>query len=117
MVMLLLDIKAMELFEQMRQLGVKPNATTYNALINMFLKLEEVDEAFALLEKMRKEDNLHPNMASYYIFIKNLVGRNEIEKARELFDEMKQQPGCDPFSVKRIDAMIAKAVSSQQEQK
>jgi pentatricopeptide repeat protein len=70
----------MDLFEQMRQLGVKPNATTYNALINMFLKLEEVDEAFALLEKMRKEDNLHPNMASYYIFIKNLLGRNEVEK-------------------------------------
>jgi pentatricopeptide repeat protein len=100
----------------MRQLGVKPNATTYNALINMFLKLEEVDEAFALLEKMRKEDNLHPNMASYYIFIKNLLGRNEVEKARELFDEMKQQPGCDPYSVKRVDAMINKA-AQQQEQK
>ena len=106
----------MELFEQMRQLGVKPNATTYNALINMFLKLEEVDEAFALLEKMRKEDNLHPNMASYYIFIKNLIGRNDIEKARELFDEMKQQPGCDPFSVKRVDAMLNKAAAATQQQ-
>jgi len=107
----------MDLFEQMQQLGVKPNSTTYNALINMFLKLEEVDEAFVMLDRMRKEDNLRPNMASYYIFVKNLLARNEIEKARELFDEMKQQPGCDPFSIKRVDAMIAKAASQQEQPK
>lgn len=53
--------KSKQLFNQMKLVGLKPNYVTYNSLIDVFVRCNQMDEAWHLFDQMRvnslKPDN------------------------------------------------------------
>ncbi|CAK9175464.1 unnamed protein product [Ilex paraguariensis] len=81
-------------FEEMRQMGIKPDIVSYNCLIDVYCKGREVDKAYKVVEKM-KEEEISPDVISYTSIIVGLGLVGQPDKAREVLKEMKEY-GCYP---------------------
>lgn len=81
-------------FEEMREMGVKPDVVSYNCLIDVFCKGREMDKAFKMVEKMREEEIL-PDVITYTSIIGGLGLAGQPDKARNILKEMKEY-GCYP---------------------
>lgn len=86
--------EAEEFFEEMRQLGVKPDVVTYNCLIDVYCKGRELEKAYKLVEKMRDED-MSPDVITYTMIVGGLGLVGQPDKARDILKEMKED-GCYP---------------------
>lgn len=75
-----------QVFEEMTNEGVKPNAVTYNAVMDAYAKANDHAAALTWLEKMRA-DGVTPNVVTYTTLI-NACGRaGRIEEAARVLDE------------------------------
>ncbi|GKU87075.1 hypothetical protein SLEP1_g1526 [Rubroshorea leprosula] len=81
-------------FDEMRQLGVKPDVVSYNCLIDVYCKGREMDEAYKLVQKMRDGD-MAPDVITYTMIIGGLGLIGQPDKARNILKEMKED-GCYP---------------------
>ncbi|KAI4318740.1 hypothetical protein MLD38_032410 [Melastoma candidum] len=81
-------------FDEMRDMGVKPDAVSYNCLIDVYCKDRSVEKAMKVVEKMR-EEGISPDVYSYTSLIGGLGLIGQPDKARDILKEMKEY-GCYP---------------------
>ncbi|KAF5732061.1 putative pentatricopeptide repeat-containing protein [Tripterygium wilfordii] len=81
-------------FEEMRQMGIKPDVVSYNSLIDVYCKNREVDKAYKVIKRMREED-MEPDVITYTSIIGGLGLVGQPDKARDVLKEMKEY-GCYP---------------------
>ncbi|XP_059665198.1 putative pentatricopeptide repeat-containing protein At1g02420 [Cornus florida] len=81
-------------FEEMRQMGVKPDLVSYNCLIDVYCKGRDIEKAYKIVEKMREED-ISPDVISYTSIIGGLGLVGQPDKARDVLKEMREY-GCYP---------------------
>lgn len=81
-------------FEEMKEMGVKPDLVSYNCLIHVYSKGMEVEKAYKVIDKMREED-IVPDVITYTSIIGGLGLVGQPDKARDLLKEMKEY-GCYP---------------------
>ncbi|EEF47215.1 pentatricopeptide repeat-containing protein, putative [Ricinus communis] len=81
-------------FEEMRELGIKPDVVSYNSLIDVYCKDREMEKAYKVVEKMREED-ISPDVITYTSIIGGLGLVGQPDKARDILNEMKEY-GCYP---------------------
>ncbi|KAJ4727860.1 putative Pentatricopeptide repeat-containing protein [Melia azedarach] len=81
-------------FEEMREMGVKPDIVSYNCLIDVCCKGREVEKAYKLVERMRDED-ISPDVITYTSIIGGLGLVGQPDKGGDVLKEMKEY-GCYP---------------------
>ncbi|TYI55150.1 hypothetical protein E1A91_D11G121200v1 [Gossypium mustelinum] len=81
-------------FEEMKELGVKPDVVSYNCLVDVYCKGREMDKAYRVVEKMRDEE-LWPDVITYTSIIGGLGLVGQPDKARDVLKEMREH-GCYP---------------------
>lgn len=81
-------------FEEMREMGVKPDVVSYNCLVDVYCKGREMEKAFKMIEKMREEEII-PDVITYTSIIGGLGLAGQSDKARKVLKEMKEY-GCYP---------------------
>ncbi|KAL5791998.1 hypothetical protein ACOSP7_000592 [Xanthoceras sorbifolium] len=81
-------------FEEMREMGVKPDICSYNCLIDVYCKGREVQKVYKVVERMRDED-ISPDVITYTSIIGGLGLVGQPDKARDVLKEMKEY-GCYP---------------------
>ncbi|XP_076899755.1 uncharacterized protein LOC143553708 [Bidens hawaiensis] len=83
------SVKARELVNEMIVKGVKPNANTYNVLIDTHLKKHEFNEVEVVLDSMKTESvSVSYNVVTYTLLIEFYSVLGKIEDAQKVFDEM-----------------------------
>ncbi|XP_022157019.1 putative pentatricopeptide repeat-containing protein At1g02420 [Momordica charantia] len=81
-------------FDEMREMGVKPDVVSYNCLVDVYCKNREMDKAYKVVERMRDED-IHADVITYTSIIGGLGLIVQPDKARNILKEMKEY-GCYP---------------------
>ncbi|KAA0038111.1 hypothetical protein IC582_007955 [Cucumis melo] len=81
-------------FDEMIEMGVKPDVVSYNSLVDVYCKNREMDKAFKVVEKMRDED-IPADVITYTSIIGGLGLIGQPDKARNILKEMKEY-GCYP---------------------
>ncbi|KAF1878501.1 hypothetical protein Lal_00047170 [Lupinus albus] len=81
-------------FNEMREMGVKPDVVTYNSLVDVYCKGREIEKAYKVLDEMRERD-LSPDVITYTSIIGGLGLIGQPDKARDMLKEMKEF-GCYP---------------------
>lgn len=81
-------------FEEMVELGLKPDIVSYNCLIDVYCKNREMDKVFKVIDKMRDE-NISPDKITYTCVIGGLGLVGQPDKAKDVLKEMKEL-GCYP---------------------
>uniref|UniRef100_A0A1D1Z6R6 Putative pentatricopeptide repeat-containing protein At1g02420 n=1 Tax=Anthurium amnicola TaxID=1678845 RepID=A0A1D1Z6R6_9ARAE len=81
-------------FEEMKELGVKPDLVCYNCLVDVYCKNREMEKAFEVVEKMRNGE-IYPDVFTYTSIIGGLGLIGQPDKARNVLKEMKEC-GCYP---------------------
>jgi pentatricopeptide repeat protein len=76
-------------FKEMSKYGLKPDVSTWNALIECYCLSDKLPEARTLLSNMQKE--LVPNAETYAPLIRAYVKQKNIAEALSLFDELTKQ--------------------------
>lgn len=100
--------RALELLEEMRCQGVKPNVITFNSLLSALDKARQHERALELLETMRSED-VAPDLVTYNCCLAHCAKLGDGAKARELFVQL-QSEGIEPDCVAwnaLLDASLA----------
>ncbi|KAI7984241.1 putative pentatricopeptide repeat-containing protein [Camellia lanceoleosa] len=82
-------------FEEMRQMGVKPDLVSYNCLIDVYCKGREIDKAYNVIDKKMREEDILPDVISYTSIIGGLGLVGQPDKARDVLKEMREY-GCYP---------------------
>lgn len=78
----------------MKSINLKPNDVTYNSMIDVCVRCDKMDKAWALLTEMQ-EFSIQPDNFTYSTLIKGIRcdGRNfnmrNLDKAFMLLDQMK----------------------------
>ncbi|XP_010065827.2 putative pentatricopeptide repeat-containing protein At1g02420 [Eucalyptus grandis] len=86
--------EAESFFEEMKEMGVKPDVVSYNCLVDVYCKGREIDNAYKVVERMREED-ISPDVITYTSIIGGLGLVGQPDKARDVLKEMKEY-GCYP---------------------
>lgn len=81
-------------FEEMKEMGVKPDIVSYNSLIDVYCKSKEMDKAYQVFDKMQEED-ISPDVITFTSLIGGLGLSGQPDKARDVLIEMKEN-GCYP---------------------
>lgn len=81
-------------FQEMREMGVKPDLVSYNCLIDVYCKGREIDKAYKLVDEMR-EQNICPDVITYTSMIGGLGLVGQPDKSRYVLKEMREY-GCYP---------------------
>lgn len=81
-------------FEEMREVGVKPDIVSYNCLVDVYCKEKEMEKAYRVVEEMRERD-ISADVITYTSLIGGLGLAGQPDKAREILKEMKEY-GCLP---------------------
>eukprot|EP00210_Caulerpa_lentillifera_P003334 g3181.t1 len=79
---------ALKLWKRLAKEGIKPNVFVYSAMISVYLRVEQVDEAFGFLDDMIAS-KLRPNEITYRTFMVHFVMTKNKARARKIFDKMK----------------------------
>ncbi|KAK6940528.1 Pentatricopeptide repeat [Dillenia turbinata] len=90
--------KAHALFLAMIDEGCTANTESYTALLSAYGRSGCFDEAFSLLEQMKKMPNCKPDVFTYSILIKSCLHAFAFDKAQFLLDDMEGQ-GIKPNTI------------------
>ena len=72
--------------EQSSHDGIQPYVVTFTSLINLFVRLENAERAYAVFEEMKKA-GIQPNVVSFHSLIDVLVKTGAVDKAKVIFKE------------------------------
>ncbi|CAA2985375.1 pentatricopeptide repeat-containing At5g52630 [Olea europaea subsp. europaea] len=84
--------QALQLFEDMRLVGVRPNKITFVGVLSACSQAGMVDEALAYFELMKNEYKINPVMDHYACLIDMFVRLGQIEQAFEFIKKMDFMP-------------------------
>ncbi|KAK1271543.1 Pentatricopeptide repeat-containing protein [Acorus gramineus] len=101
---------ALDLFEEMRAVGVKPDVVTWNALIAGFAQMGEFDVALDLFDSMRV-DRVSPDVVSWTSIVSGYVQNFCYDQAFEAFERMLVSGVC-PSSV-TVSTILPACVDSK----
>eukprot|EP00933_Yihiella_yeosuensis_P044254 TRINITY_DN39361_c0_g1_i1.p1 TRINITY_DN39361_c0_g1~~TRINITY_DN39361_c0_g1_i1.p1 ORF type:complete len:1041 (+),score=243.81 TRINITY_DN39361_c0_g1_i1:366-3488(+) len=79
--------QAMEIFREVRSLGLTMNLVAYSALIDAHARVGETEEARAILKEMDR-DGIAPNIITYSSLVKGYCRRGNLDGALQAFAEM-----------------------------
>ncbi|KAF8402951.1 hypothetical protein HHK36_011044 [Tetracentron sinense] len=86
--------EAVELFEQMRRTGVKPDQTTFLSVISACSHVGLLDEGLMYFDLMRYDDLLEPPRTEHYACMVDLFGRaGYLHEAEAFVNSMPINPG------------------------
>lgn len=92
--------KVMVLYDEMRSRGIKPNAITYNTILNAFAQCKAMHRAPMLLQEMRDaQPPIEPDIVTYSTIVKGYCASGELDKALSLHKVMKQDANLKPDEV------------------
>jgi pentatricopeptide repeat protein len=66
--------------------GVVPDSITYNTLINGYVKEENMDKAFVLINKMEKQ-GLFPDVITYNVILNGFCKQGRMKEAELIIAE------------------------------
>ncbi|KAK4795276.1 hypothetical protein SAY86_013270 [Trapa natans] len=81
--------EAESFFDEMKDMGVKPDIVSYNSLIDVYCKSRDMDRVYKILKKMKEEDII-PDVITYTSMIGGLGLMGQPDKARDILKEMKE---------------------------
>ncbi|KAJ4828085.1 hypothetical protein Tsubulata_018952, partial [Turnera subulata] len=81
-------------FQEMKDLGVRPDIVSYNSLVDVYCKSREIDKANKVVDKMF-EEGISPDVITFTSIIGGLGLVGQPDKARAVLTEMKEH-GCHP---------------------
>jgi len=82
--------KVMDLYEEMRGLGVQPNTITYNTILNAFAQGGAMDRVPALLEDMKMAmPPVQPDIVTYSTIVKGFCNSGSLDRGLQILKEMK----------------------------
>ncbi|KAJ8558236.1 hypothetical protein K7X08_005002 [Anisodus acutangulus] len=98
--------QALELFQRMVNIGIKPNEVTFTAVLTACSHCGLVNEGMQYFTQMRKRYGLTPDEEHYTCLI-DLLGRNgRLEEAWDLVEGMEENHLCDGCSTGAIWAAL-----------
>ncbi|GMH12160.1 hypothetical protein Nepgr_014001 [Nepenthes gracilis] len=84
--------EALELFEEMKRLGLKPNHVTFVGVLSACSHVGLVEDGLCYFESMGKEHDLMPQ-PEHYVCMVDILGRaGYLYRARKFIDEMEIEP-------------------------
>lgn len=90
--------ETVELFEQMRRTGVKPDNTTFLIVLTACSHVGVLDKGLEYFNLMRNDDLLEPPKMEHYATIVDLLGRaGNLHEAQAFVDSMPIQPGASVY--------------------
>lgn len=90
--------KAVALFEQMRRTVVKPDLTTFLAVLSACSHVGLLDKGLEYFDLMLNDDSLHPPKVEHYACIVDLYGRaGYLHEAEAFIHSMLIEPGPSVF--------------------
>ncbi|KAL2938867.1 hypothetical protein RDABS01_022316 [Bienertia sinuspersici] len=81
----------LQLFEKMKELGLRPNSETFQAVLSACAGAEAVEEGFIYLEKMRTEHGIQPQLEHYLGLLDVLGASGFLVEAREYIEKLPMQ--------------------------
>lgn len=90
--------RAHALFQDMVDEGCIINHETYTALVSAYSRSGLLDQAFALLNKMKVTDGCQPDVYTYSILIKSCLQVFAFDKVQLLLSDMESQ-GIKPNTI------------------
>ncbi|GLT87401.1 hypothetical protein SLE2022_054870 [Rubroshorea leprosula] len=96
----------LQLFEQMRKLGLKPNEQTFLAVLNACASAEAVEEGFIHFESMENEYKISPGFEHYMGLLGVLGKSGRLIEAKEYIDKLPFEPTADVWEALRNYARI-----------
>lgn len=98
--------KANEIFLEMQESDVKPNAVTWNSMISGYMQNGDEEEAMHLFQMMEKYWKVRPNEATWNSLIAGYVQLGDKDKAFGIFRQM-QSNSFRPNSVTILSVLPA----------
>ncbi|CAK0847704.1 unnamed protein product [Prorocentrum cordatum] len=97
--------QALELFEQMPELGLVPNGKTYGCLIRVCTGGRKIKQALELFESMRTA-SIEPNRFTFRDAIRCCVELGKLDEAYDLYREMApaNEVSCSSMRMHILDA-------------
>ncbi|CAN6470385.1 unnamed protein product [Victoria cruziana] len=83
--------RALELFDEMVEEGCEPTTELYTALLSAYCRSNILDDAFAVLNKMKTLPLCQPDVFTYSTLIKACVEASEFGLVHSLFKEMSER--------------------------
>ncbi|XP_021756982.1 pentatricopeptide repeat-containing protein At3g06430, chloroplastic-like [Chenopodium quinoa] len=90
--------RAQELFDTMIEEGLEPTVELYTALLAAYCRSFLIDEAFAILNKMKELPLCQPDVFTYSTLIKACIDATEFDLVESLYKEMNDR-GITPNTV------------------
>ncbi|XP_010256480.1 PREDICTED: pentatricopeptide repeat-containing protein At2g15690-like [Nelumbo nucifera] len=82
----------LQLFEQMRKLGLRPDAQTFLAVLSACASAETVEEGFIHFESMKNEYGISPGIEHYLGVVDVLGASGHVTEAKEFIENMPVEP-------------------------
>ncbi|XP_023750691.1 pentatricopeptide repeat-containing protein At5g09450, mitochondrial [Lactuca sativa] len=79
--------KAEELYEKMKESGLKLTPITYNELMTLYMSVGEVEKVFSIIKEL-KTQNVSPDIYTYNLWISSCASCLKIDEVRTILDEM-----------------------------
>lgn len=90
--------KARELFEAMIEEGCDVSPESYTSLLSAYGRSGLFDQAFSLLEVMKKIPGCQPDVHTYTVLIKSCLHFNDFDRVKALLSDM-EASGVRPSTV------------------
>eukprot|EP00257_Ricinus_communis_P016291 XP_015574429.1 pentatricopeptide repeat-containing protein At2g15690, mitochondrial [Ricinus communis] len=98
--------EGLQLFEQMRQSGLKPTAETFLAVLSACASAEAVEEGFLHFESMKNEYGFNPG-TEHYLGVIDVLGKSGyINEIQEYIQKLPFEPTVDVWGALRNYARI-----------
>uniref|UniRef100_A0A7I4DQ64 PROP1-like PPR domain-containing protein n=1 Tax=Physcomitrium patens TaxID=3218 RepID=A0A7I4DQ64_PHYPA len=90
---------ANELFNSMKQKDCRPDLSTYNTIMNMYVKTDVgLTKVLSLFKEMCLQ-GIQPDVVSYDILLAACAPKQHVKEAQRIFDTMKKRRGIKPTVV------------------
>jgi len=92
--------RVMELYAEMKELGISCNTITYNTILNAFAQSGTMHFVPQLLKDMRSaEPPVEPDIVTYSTLVKGYCMSGDLDRALQLMQDMKKDTQCEPDEV------------------
>lgn len=100
-----------ELLEEMAQLRIEPNLITYSTIVKGHCQENRLDQAFELVEDMKRAKGLHPDEITFNTLLDGCARHGMFDRGMELLQEM-QAAGVPPSNF-TLSVLVKLAKRSQ----
>ncbi|KAF5735947.1 pentatricopeptide repeat-containing protein [Tripterygium wilfordii] len=98
--------EGLEMFEQMRNLGLKPNEQTFLLVLSACASADAIDEGFIHFESMKNDYGISPRMEHYLGIIDVLGKSGHIYEVKEYIEKLPFEPTLEIWEALRNYARI-----------